>query len=801
MKKYLLALTFISFLSQAQTTQTIKGQVTDKESKYPLIGVIVSVIDVDPIIGSATDEDGNFKLTGVPIGRHTLKIAYVGYKEQSIPNVLVNSGKETVTNFQMEEQITQMDEVVVKAENDKTATNNDMAVVSARSFNPDDAMRYAGSRNDPSRMAMNYAGVSSGNDGRNDIIIRGNSPLGLLWRFEGIDIPNPNHFALQGTTGGSVSMLNANLLDKSDFMTSAFPANYGNATSGVFDLQMRRGNNEKREYIGQMGINGFELGAEGPFSKKSRASYMINYRYSTLELFKAIGVQFGTGAAVPKYQDLSFKFDLPTKKTGRFTLFGIGGLSYIELKDSDEIKLRLKDTTRQTSNFFGNNGRDGYFRGNTGVVGASHTYFINPTLSQKIILALSSTSNVYHQDTLNTKTGDKVRTEYANAFEQDKVSLNYSLNKKFNVKNSVNTGFNVDMINFSLMDSTIQGVPYGTWKKIRNNKGTDYLTRIWVQWQHKFSDRLILNLGVNYLNFSVNKNSNAFEPRLGIRYLLTEKMALNFGAGIHNQMQQIMIYYIKTPSYNNLGQVESYTEGNKNLGFTTSNHLVLGYDYNISKQWRVKAETYFQYLQHVPVTTFSSNYSIINDGSNFNFPGRDSLVNKGKGYNYGLELTIEKFFSKNFYLLGTASLFQSKYKGSDDVWRNTVYNGNYVFNALGGYEFRVGRKSIFTIDAKVTYSGGKRYTPINEAASVAAHKTVYYQDLAYTEQYKNYFRTDVKVSYRLETKKITHQWSIQLDNIFNTKNIFIQQYSPIDNKVITTNQLGLFIIPQYRVLF
>lgn len=143
-----------------------------------------------------------------------------------------------------------------------------MATVSARSFTVEETSRYAGSLNDPSRMAANYAGVSSTSDARNDIIIRGNSPLGVLWRLNGMEIPNPNHFGSLGTTGGPVSILNNNLLDKSDFLTGAFPAEYGNALAGVFDLQMRSGNNEKTEFLGQVGFNGFELGAEGPIGKK-----------------------------------------------------------------------------------------------------------------------------------------------------------------------------------------------------------------------------------------------------------------------------------------------------------------------------------------------------------------------------------------------------------------------------------------------------------------------------------------------------------------------------------------------------
>lgn len=171
-------------------------------------------------------------------------------------------------------------------------------------------------------MAANFAGVSIVDDSRNDIIIRGNSPIGLLWRLDGVEVPNLNHFSAAGTTGGPVSMINNNLLANSDFFTSAFPAEYGNAMSGVFDLKMRNGNNQKREYVGQIGFNGFELGAEGPF-KKGEGSYIVNYRYSVLGLMSKIGMKSGTGDATPYYQDLSFKINLPRTKIGKLSLFEI----------------------------------------------------------------------------------------------------------------------------------------------------------------------------------------------------------------------------------------------------------------------------------------------------------------------------------------------------------------------------------------------------------------------------------------------------------------------------------------------
>lgn len=364
----LLIATITAFGVQAQTqTQTIRGSVNDLDSQYPMIGVTVVVLGTDPLIGGVTDIDGHFEIKNVTVGRVNIKISFIGYKDTYLNQQLLEVGKELIINASIEEDIQAMDEIVITAESERII-NNEAAVSSVRTFDIEETRRYAGSRNDIARMASNYAGVSNADDSRNDIVIRGNSPVSLLWRLDGIDIPSPNHYNSFGSSGGPVSILNNNNLSNSDFITSSFPAAYGNTVSGVFDLQMKKGNGFKREYVGQVGFNGFELGAEGPFSKNSRASYMANFRYSTLGVFKALGMDFGTGTAVPQYQDLTFALDFPTKKAGSFKLFGIGGNSEIHFEPTEETDSQgnvystsdLKNTAKM------------------GVVGLKHTYYFNP---------------------------------------------------------------------------------------------------------------------------------------------------------------------------------------------------------------------------------------------------------------------------------------------------------------------------------------------------------------------------------------------------------------------------------------
>ena len=776
---------FLNFYTQT-ITQTIKGVVVDKQSQTPIPGAIVQVINSNPLLGTSTNEKGEFKITNVPIGRWQIKFQVISYKEKYI-TVILNAGKESVSTIELEESVIQGQEVVVIAEQDKTKTNNKMSTVSSRLFSAEEAARYAGSRNDPARMAANFAGVSGANDSRNDIIIRGNSPIGILWRLNGLDIPNPNHFGNAGSTGGPVSILNNNTLDNSDFMSGAFAADYGNATSGVFDLRMRKGNDEKHEFLAQIGFNGFELGAEGPFTKKKNATFLVNYRYSTLAVFKALNIDFGTGSAVPQYQDITFKTDLATEKFGKFSFWGVGGLSYIALLDSDK---------KPGQDLFGYSARDTYFRSNVGATGVSHTYLFKNNAYIKTNIGVSGQYNNIIADRIDTafKTPKNLKPEYRQTTQNIRYSINSTYNKKFNSRDFLNTGIYAELYNTLFVDSNDNLFGAHTFVTLRNYRGNTALLRGFVQWQHKFSDNFLINAGVSDQFFLLN-NSNAIEPRIGLKYSLTSKQSLSLGGGLHSQLQPIYVYFASDTLYGKT------IETNRGLDFTRAAHGVLAYDNSFATNFRLKAELYYQYIFNAPVKNYPSYFSALNLGADFNSPNVNYLVSKGTGENYGVEITLEKFYSKGYYVLFTSSLFESKYKGSDNITRNTAFNGNYVFNLLGGKEFKINQKHVLSIDVRGTYAGGKRYTPIDLEASKLANDEVRDGNRAYELQYPNYFRLDVKPGYRFNSKRVTHEFTIDIQNVTKNANVFQQSYDIKNQTIKTDYQLRFFVIPQYRVLF
>ena len=788
MKNKCIILLFLSLLAGAVSaqqnhyTQTIRGSVIDAISKSPIPGANVIVLNTEPLIGTASDETGEFKLTNVAVGLHDINVSFIGYKPVVLRNLQIKSGKEFVIKIELEELVINTEEIVVKAHGRKDKPLNEMANISARSFTVEETERYAGTWLDPARMAANYSGVMAVGDQRNDIIIRGNSPLGLLWRLEGIDIPNPNHFGTLGTTGGPISILNNNLLDNSDFFTSAFPAEYGNAISGVFDLNMRNGNNARKEFVAQFGMNGIELGAEGPFSKKSKASYLINYRYSTLAIFDALGISFGV-SAIPQYQDVSFKINLPGTKAGKFSLFGVGGSSFIEILNKNR---KPNDWT------FGRNDLDLRFESAMGVVGLSHLYFFNSNTRIKTILASSYTKSRAKADSAYI---DKVSLNYyGDESSETKYSFSTKFIQKINAKNNYSAGILLDLYTISYDDSALQE-DY-LFRKITNidNKAI-WLTQLYAQFQHKFTDNFNLYLGMHYQHFNLN-TSQALEPRISLKWNINSMHALSAGVGMHSQLQPRLFYFLQT-----INPDGSIQKTNEKLGFSKSNQVVIAYDYNINKDLRFKLEAYYQYLHQIPVEIRPSTYSIINYGNEF-YPERaDSLFNGGTGENYGLEFTLEKFLSNQYYFLITASLFESKYEGSDKIKRNTIYNGKYVLNFLSGYSFKIGRYNSLNLDLKVVNAGGKHYIPIDLEKSNQAGIKVLDYSRAYEPKYNPYFRIDTRLSFKMNRKKYNTELAFDIQNITSHKNILLETYDVETGSIRYDYQLGLFYVFLIRFQF
>jgi hypothetical protein len=769
-----------------EPVSSIRGRVADAATDHPLIGAHIILAGTNPLIGTTSDAHGNFHITGVPLGRHRLEVRYVGYGIRVIDNIMVTSGREVALEISLEEQHTTLEAVAITDGIEKDVALNELAHVSARTFSVEETERYAGSLGDPARMAANFAGVMTQNDSRNDIIIRGNSPSGVIWRMEGVEIANPNHFGAQGTTGGPVSMVNNNLLSNSDFLTGAFPAEYGNGMAGVFDLNLRSGNPHRREFTGQIGFNGFELGAEGPaFKTKSgqRASYLANYRYSTLGLMHQIGFDVGTGTAVPQYQDFTFLADIPGTSLGRFRIFGLWGNSFIELGRD------LSDTAANQYNF---RGTATDFGSNLAVAGISNTIFLSENTRLRNTLSLQQSRTLTLFDSVKTQTFIPI---YRGEQKETKASFSTQLRHKINANTHLVAGLIFDRYDVAFEDSVMSRT-HKRFITITDASGCMFLTRGYAQWQHRFGKRLTWNAGIHLLHKGLNSEWSP-EPRLGLSYQITPKGALNAGFGLHSQLQPREVYFTET--YH--PESDSYTRSNKEMGLSKSNHLVVGYHHRFNNHFRIKTEAYYQHLYNIPVRRRSPEFSMINTGDFFNAPKIDSLINEGTGRNIGLELTVERFFHQGWYMLFTASVFDSKYRGYDEVLRNTAFNGNYVFNLLGGYEWSLSGNKILGVNVKTVWAGGKRYIPVDLEASLVRGEEVRDWNNSFTERYNDYFRTDLRISFRVNHKRASQEWALDLQNITNHRSIFMESYDPALNEVYQVYQQGFMPMMLYRIYF
>jgi hypothetical protein len=773
-----LILLLTTAIANAQMTQQLRGAVVDGVLQKPLAGATVTLTSQNR--STVTDSNGNFKFTNIPLGRQTLTISHVGFKDLTQDNIEVEAGKETILTFPMETAPHTEQVAEVKATSRRNQPLNEMSVVSARTFSVEETNKYAAAVNDPLRMATSFAGVFAPYDGNNDIVIRGNSPLGLLWRMEGVEIPNPNHFSNPASSGGGISILSAQLLANSDFLTGAFPAQYGDALSGVFDLRLRKGNTEKNEYTLQAGVLGLDAAAEGPLK---HGSYLVDYRYSTLGLLSSIGVDVGSGSTY--FQDLSYNVALPAGNAGNLNLFGFGGLSNSTVTPKkDSTKWKNFDDRFQST-----------YSGPSGFSGLAHTIFLDNRTSLHSVLGFSytglSNKDNYMQDNYTYLPFDK------STDKTTKLTLTSNLDHRFDADNLLRTGYIVDFIHYNYLQQGRQSTTEPYLDQV-NAGGSTQTVEAYTEWQGRSIPHFQFNAGLHYLELLYN-HTYSIEPRVSVKWEADSRNSFALGYGLHSQIQQLGVYFAQDT--NTAGQTY---RPNGNLGLTKAHHIVLSYTHKLEQNLSFKTEVYYQYLFNVPVNANDTNtFSTLN--INESDYVSDPLTNKGTGRNYGLELSLEKFLSNNLYYLVNGALYQSKYTALDGIERNTMFNGNYLFNGVAGKDYtwldKAGKKKVFGVNIKLIYAGGYRDSPIDEAASALEAKTVYYQKEAYTLQNPAYFRADLRLSLKKDYRHVTTTLSLDLQNLTGTRNIYDQQYDPFQGKIVNIYQTGLIPVLNYKVEF
>ncbi|WP_430814666.1 TonB-dependent receptor [Carboxylicivirga sp. RSCT41] len=780
MKKILVALLIgaggiIGSILAQEPLQTIKGRVVDADSEISIPGVNVVVLETNPQMGTITDMDGYFTIDKVPVGRYTIQISFMGYEPAVLFEVLVGSGKEVVLNVALKETFQQIGEVVIKPQQRKDKAQNNMATLSARSFTVEEAGRFAGGWNDPSRLAGSFAGVTMA-EGVNDnaIVVRGNAPKGILWRLEGVEIPAPNHLNGINNGGGIETVFSVNMLDNSDFFTGAFPAEYGNAMSGVFDMKFRNGNNDKRESAFQIGSQGIDISSEGPFKSGGEASYLFNYRYSSMGL---VGQLADMDVGLPNYQDLSFKLHMPTKNTGTFSVWGIGGKSSVAFEpdeDPDEWETSWDNNEYDTG---------------SEIAAGGINHRLNIGQSSYLYTSLVGAYDGFTNESEQLQRDGSIIPISDHREENYRLIAGSYLNHKFGNRHTNRTGVTYTHLSFDL---DIQGNPDPGIEdeliRIADQTDQSYMMQAYTQSKFRVASTFDINAGMNFSYFDLNEELMP-EPRLGMTWRFVPGHSFSLAYGKHSRLEPLRFYLAQNDDGNYL---------NPDLNVTKADHFVFSYDWRVSDNMSIKIEPYYQYLYDVPVLAESSE-SLINYQWDMYFD--EPLINDGSGTNIGVDITVERYMKDGYYYMFTGSFFDSKYKGGDGIERNTSYNRNMVLNLLGGREWKVRKNNIISINGKLAWMGGNCFTPPDQELSQATEMVVLDESRAFEWQEDNKLFVDLAVNYRINRPKVSHVFILQGKNILMTEEMFGWAYDFKKQEVVSHGMTMIYPFFSYRLEF
>jgi len=777
---------FVLSAHSQQLTQTVKGSVTDRESGIPLAGANITELNSSPPNGAVSDADGKFRLTS-RIGRISLKISFLGYEDAFLRDILVASGKEVDLEVTLKEKIIKTSDVIISADRDGLRSINQMATISTNTIRTADALRYAGGFYDPSRIVNAFAGViTSNNDYSNDIVIRGNSSRGLLWRLEGIEIPNPNHFSDgQGGSGGAFSAITSNVIANFDFFTGAFPAEFGNAVSGVMDLNLRKGNADKHEFAFQTGMIGAEIAMEGPFVSGGKASFLLNARYTNFKILSDLNlIDLGESNYAPRTKDLVYNVNIPFGKRGTVNLFGLLGSSELGKIANPDISQWTQQSDRWEE----------MEKQSSGTAGVKYLY-IAPSAKTyiKTVAAFTTFSSSYSEGFVDSAL---VRdNSYYNEYDFPSLRLSFVVNHKLNSKNSIRSGFNynyllAEMGNFQRNNKSV-------FDTLVSPSASGSLFQGYAQWKYRPVTGLEINTGIHILE-STPYGKASVEPRIGLRWEATPGNSFIAGFGLHSRSESPTVYNALIKDIDGIRRPL-----NKEMELSKAAHLAGGVDLTLSESIRLRAELYVQKLYNIPIVNkLTSQYSTIN--SSERLPDA-VLENEGTGKNSGIEITLEKAFTKNYYFLLTGSLFDSWYRAGDNQRYNTYYNTKYVSNFMIGKDIYVGRNNRNSIGMNLKYviRGGYRYTPVDRIKTLKQKKIIYLTSSTYESQLPDFMRLDAGINFRKNNQK--YSWIVMLDvqNAGNRKNVFRRRFTYENGQIISNDILSLGIVPvfNFRVEF
>jgi hypothetical protein len=747
-----------SVLSQ-EVTQTVRGTVVDELNGAPVAGLTVQLHSSNSLMETTSDDEGNFEFS-VPVGRYKLNSNSTLYKiaEQE---VVVISGHAARIKIIASPLIHQLKDVEVTS-----STGSDLPGT-IRSLSIEKTLRFPANFFDPVRVATAYPGVVAASDQGNAIIVRGNSPNGLLWRLNGLDIVNPNHLANAGTVsdvpvanGGGVNMLSAQMLDRTDFYVGAIPASYGNALAGVVDMKLREGSNSEMQYTAQASLIGLDFAAEGPVGKNN--SFVANYRYSTVGVLSAMGLALGDEAI--SFQDFSFHWNTNFKTGGSFSLFGIWGASknIFEAKDDWEED------------------KDMYNIDYTSATNAAGFNFTKTIGKGELFLGTlySGSNHLRHQ--LPSDNAPPANYVFMTRYqaEQNLVSSSIRYRRKFGPSTAWTIGF---MSNYMENMFDLRGQnPFFYQYSVEGARAT-FLLQPYTQLTAHIKPSITIDAGARFIRYTSN-NSNSLEPRINIRITPFARTRIDASYSLISQVPSVFIY------------------SRNHFELTKSHNIELAIQQKFSDDLTVRSSLFYHGLMDVPVSAEASAFSSLNLLEETILPFR--LYGYGSGENYGVDLSFEKMFYSSHYFLFGGSYYESKYKGSDGIERNTRWNGNYTLNGTYAKEWtKKSKNRTIALSSRLLYLGGLRESSVDVASSVLAGQTIYDYSDPFNQKLGDYFRVDLRLSLRKDKPKYTRTFAVDIQNVSNQQNEAYHYYDFTQQKIVTKFQLGIIPVLVYRIDF
>jgi len=717
-----------------------------------------------------TDENGFFQFEEITPGYFQLSISYLGFTSKIISTLEIRKGRENLGTILLEPALTDLEQVIVSAEGYRRNRN----VTQIHTITPEEVFRFPGSFYDPARLVSNYAGVINENDQANRNVIRGNGPATMKWFLHDVEIVNPNHTANAGTlsdrptgSGGGVNILSAQMLENSTFQKGGFTSEYGNVLGGALDMYYRAGDKDRVHFKGQIGLIGIDAALEGPLSKSKESSFLVNYRYSTLGILSAMGVDLG-GEEIG-FQDLAFNFDFRAGKS-ELSFFGMGGMSSnIFMSPEDEAE-RLEFKDQQNIDFDSRMGaigatlRSGRFNASLVYSGLSH-----------------ERSSLLRDNTQQLQPFEFDRNN------ETRLGLHANYQAPINERSGILIGTRLSQISYDLATWISQGDDINF---IADGDGT--LVQVYAEYENRFTERITGYLGLHVTSFSLT-GTGSLEPRANLRIRMSSKSTLGLSYGLHSQVPDAALLNYR---FGDEGD-------NSSLDLMKANHYTISWKQFLNKSSKIVVEAYFQSLYDVPVDiTPGSSFSTLNELPYIPFERFD---NRGTGYNAGVEMSYSKYFDGNTFYELNGTLYDSRYTASDGVQRNTRWNGNYAVNLIGGKEFSVGKditkQKSLGLNLRVVAHGGFWDSPIDERQSQELLRTVYDEREAFSVRLPTFYKVDLRIYYKRNRKKYSSIVGLDLLNVTNRRNIAYYYWDPLLMERQGREDLGILPNISYRIEF